>query len=46
MRTRILPVLALLGAAFPQDEFKWETDLDAATKAAAAGGKPLLIVFR
>jgi len=45
MKFRLLPVLALLGASF-QDDFKWETDLDAAVKEAAAGGKPLLIVFR
>ena len=37
---------ALASAAAPQESVAWQSDLDGARAAAAASGRPMLIVFR
>lgn len=51
MKGKVLAVLLLTASpvfltAGAQDDFRWQTDLEAATRLAADSGKPLLIVFR
>jgi hypothetical protein len=46
MKRFLLLVFFLPFCLTDQEDFKWQTDIDAARKLAEKDGKPLLVIFR